>query len=88
MAAPPLRYDVITSQKTPATATKPRVKTSVLTNGIASQWTTACASRSQKKLVAQKAVVASALSAPDAAHRHKRREGARRRRVNMKAERP
>ena len=36
-AAPPLRRYLITSQKSPATATKPRVKTSVRMNGIASQ---------------------------------------------------
>ena len=35
--APQCRYYLITSQNMPATATKPRVKTSVLMNRIASQ---------------------------------------------------
>jgi len=54
---------LITSQKIPATAIQPSVKTSVLMKGIANRYTTAWISRSQKKLVAQNAVMPSALPA-------------------------
>src|SRR5258708_36963662 len=54
------RY-LISSQKMPATAKYPNVNTIVRMYGIPNKYTTACVSRSQKKQVAQNAVIAFAF---------------------------